>query len=86
MSVLEHVSSIGASIVGGAITGAKVSGTPVGAAIGAVSGAIISSANQIINGFKAWDTQNINIATMNKQSAFQQVRLGLVDNGRGTEN
>lgn len=87
MSVLEHIGGIAASIVGGAVTGAQVSGgTPIGAAIGAAAGAITSVAGNIINGYKAWDSQNINLTTMNKQSAFQQTRLGLVDDGRGTMN
>lgn len=84
LSVLGNVIGAGTSIVGGAIAGAKAG--PVGIVAGAAVGAVFWTANTALNAFKAWDNQRIQLATMNIESSFQQVRLGLVDNGRGTQN
>lgn len=84
LSIIEHISSIGASIAGGALTGAKLG--PIGAAVGAVIGAGTAIGNNIISATKAWENQSISLHQANMQSSFQQVRLGLVDDGRGTLN
>lgn len=86
-SVLENVTNLGTSIIGGAIAGAKMSGgNPYVAVAGAAVGATMWGFNVALNSIKAWESQNIQIATMNIESSFQKVRLGLVDNGRGTQN
>ena len=91
MSVIEHVSGIGTTIIGSAVTGAmggfKVGGgygAAAGAAIGATVGAGMAGINTIVETFKAWDQQKRSLLTMNIQSSFQQTRLGLIDDGRGT--
>lgn len=84
LSVIEHISNIGTSILGGAIAGAKFG--PGGAFAGAVAGTITAGVNVAINAAKAWDQQNLSLTQMNMQSAFQRTRLGLVDDGRGTLN
>lgn len=85
MSVLEHIGQAWTSILGGAITGAKV-GQGWGAAIGAVVGATGWTANTLMSGYKAHDSETISLSTMNIQSGYQKVRLGLIDDGRGTQN
>lgn len=84
MSVIEHVSGIGVSILGGAIAGAKLG--PVGAIGGALLGGATAAVTSIIDARKAWDRQNRELTEMNMQSSFQVVRLGLINDGRGTLN
>lgn len=87
LSVLSNLASAGTSILGGAIAGAKVSGgNPYVAAAGAVVGFTTWGINTGLNAAKSWDQQHMQLTTMNIQSEFQQVRLGLIDNGRGTQN
>lgn len=81
---LEHVAEGWSSIIGGAIIGSKAG--PWGAVAGAVIGATSWTVNTIFNAWKAFDQQNMQLQTMNIQSAYQKVRLGLIDDGRGTQN
>ena len=83
-SLLENVISAGTSIIGGAIVGAK-GGVP-GAIAGAIVGGVMWGANTALNAIKSWDSQHMQITAMNIESSFQKQRLGLVDNGRGTQN
>ena len=85
VSVVENVAGIGASILGGAVVGAKAGGV-WGAVIGAAVGTVQAGVNTFINREKAFFNQNMKLTTMNIQSSFQQTKLGLVDNGRGTLN
>lgn len=85
MSILSHVSSAYTSVLAGAIAGAKTAGA-AGAVVGAVAGAAIWTGNTLIDAVKAWDQQNIQLSTSRIQSGYQKVRLGLVDDGRGTQN
>lgn len=84
-SVISGVVGIGATIIGGAVMGAKAGG-----GYGAIAGAIIGAGHAVVNtatnAIKAWDRQHQQLTTMNIQSSFQQARLGLIDNGRGTLN
>lgn len=84
LNVLTNASDFGTSVLGGAIVGAA--GGPVGAMVGAVVGTISWTANATFNAWKAYDQQNISLKTMNVQSGYQKVRLGLIDDGRGTQN
>ena len=69
----------------GAIIGAKAGGG-WGAVAGAVVGAGVFAGNTVLNSIQAHDNEKISISTMNINSKYQQVRLGLVDDGRGTQN
>lgn len=82
LNVISNVSSIGTSIIGGALAGLSV-GHPV---LGGVIGAGFAIGNQMLNTWKTYDQQNRQITTSNLQSAFQKTKLGLVDDGRGTLN
>lgn len=81
-SVVEHIGSIGTSILGGAIIGVKAGHPVIGAAVGLVVGAV----NTGIDAAKSWDAQHMQLTTMNIQSSFQMTKLGLINNGRGTLN
>ena len=84
LSVISHVSEAYTSVIGGAIIGAKAG--PVGAAVGAVVGAVSWGVTSIFDAWKAFDDQSRQLSTMNIQSSYQKVRLGLIDDGRGTQN
>ena len=84
LSVLERSVEGYTSIIGGAIIGAKAG--PWGALAGAVVGAASWATNTVFSAWKAFDQQSIQLATMNIQSSYQKVRLGLIDDGRGTQN
>ena len=85
LSVISHVGEAYTSILGGAIAGAKAGGG-WGAAIGAVAGATFWIGNTAIDAVKAWDQEGIQLNTMRIQSGYQKARLGLIDDGRGTQN
>ena len=84
MSIISNVAEGYGSIIGGAIVGAKAG--PWGALAGAAIGAVSWTASTFIDAQKAFDQQNISLATMNMQSGYQMVRMGLIDDGRGTQN
>ncbi|MCR4661686.1 MAG: hypothetical protein K5765_06805 [Clostridia bacterium] len=84
LSVIEHTASLGSSIVNGAVVGSTVG--PVGTAAGAILGAGFWAGNTGINALKSWDAQNRALSTTRIQAGFQQTRLGLIDDGRGTQN
>lgn len=84
LSILSHFSEMATSIVGSAIVGAKAG--PWGAVAGMAVGIASWGANTVFNSWKAFDQQNRELQTMNIQSSYQKVRLGLIDDGRGTQN
>lgn len=84
LSVLSHLMEMSTSIVGGAIAGAKAG--PVGAVAGMFVGYASWGVNTVFNSWKAFDQQSRELQTMNMQSSYQRVRLGLIDDGRGTQN
>ena len=83
-SILSHVAEGAGSIVGGMILGAKAG--PIGMIVGGVVGGVTWGVNTALNSYQAWDQQTINLNTMRMQSSYQKVRLGLIDDGRGTQN
>lgn len=85
LSIISHVGEGFTTILSGAIVGAKAGGG-LGAVAGAVVGAGAFAANTTLNAIQAHDEEKIRISTMNIQANYQQVRLGLIDDGRGTQN
>ncbi len=85
VSIISNVAGGFSSVLSGAITGAQVGQVP-GAIVGAVVGAATWGANTWVNAQKAWDQERISLSTMRIQSGYQQARLGLIDDGRGTQN
>ena len=51
-----------------------------------VAGAGSWAVNTWFQAEKAFDEQNKNLSTMRIQSGYQRFRLGLIDDGRGTQN
>lgn len=84
LNVISHEVEAWTSIIGGAIVGAKAG--PWGALAGTAIGLVAWGTNTGFSAWKAWDQQNMQLQTMNIQSNFQKVRLGLIDDGRGTQN
>ena len=82
---INRVKSLSSSIIGSAMLGAKIGGGG-GALVGATIGLFTSGTSQILNMARSYDQQNISLSTANKQSQYAQSRLGLIDNGRGTQN
>lgn len=82
LNVLSHLSNGYGSLIGGALVGAKVGHPLIGAAIGGIAW----TANTVLDAQKAWDAQNLQLTATRMQSGFQKVRLGLIDDGRGTQN
>lgn len=82
LNVLSNISGAYGSLIGGALVGAKVGHPLIGAAIG--GGVWVT--NTILNAQKTWDAQNLQLTATRMQSGFQKVRLGLIDDGRGTQN
>lgn len=76
-SVMSHAMSGGFAIAGGVAAAGPIGGLVAG------TGWLLG---EILNAIKAWDRQHMELTAMNMQSSFQQVRLGLIDNGRGTLN
>lgn len=77
MNIISRTAGMASAVIGGAIL--------VGPA-GAVVGGTVAVGKNILSAVKVYNQQNLNITQMNMQSAFQQTRLGLVDDGRGTMN
>lgn len=82
LSYMSNGASFFGSILAGALVGNKAGNTVAGAIVGAGMGVV----NVVLNSYKAYDQQNIRLASMNIQSNYQKVRLGLIDDGRGTQN
>lgn len=77
INVLNQFTNGAQTIIGGAMMGGPV---------GAIIGAGVWIGGQVLNAIKKYDAQERMLVTMNIQSSFQQTRLGLIDNGRGTQN
>lgn len=82
LSYISNGASFFGSILASALIGGKAGHPVAGAIVGAGMGAV----NVVLNSYKAYDQQNIRLASMNIQSNYQKVRLGLIDDGRGTQN
>lgn len=81
---LNKVQTLGSSILSGASAGSF--GGPVTSAVGAVAGAGFWTINELIGMRSAGSNYYQQLNSANFQASFSQVRAGLIDNGRGTEN
>lgn len=81
---LNKVQTLGTSILNGASAGSF--GGPVGAVAGVVAGAGFWTINELIGMRSAGSNYYQQLNSANFQTSFSQVRAGLIDNGRGTEN
>ena len=83
-STIERVSGLATSIVSGAMIGSAIPG--IGTAIGGLVGAFAYIGNDLTSTIQKYDQAYIQLNESNYESAFQRTRLGLNDNGRGTQN
>lgn len=81
---LNKVQTLGSSVLNGASAGSFVGGA--GIIAGVVVGAASWGINEIIGIRNAGSNYYQQLNSTNFQTSFSQVRAGLIDNGRGTEN
>lgn len=84
-NTIGMVGQIGGSIIGGITMGAAVGG-PIGALVGGTLGLAGSVVNVGTNMYNKRSAIAQEINTANYNMAFQQTRMTLVNNSRGTEN
>lgn len=82
---MGRAKTLAMDLYSGAKIGAMVGG-PVGAVVGLIGGAVtygVDRAIQIRERQSSWYSQ---LNSTNAQTGWEQARMGLIDNGRGTEN
>ena len=84
MTSIHKVSNFGTSTIGGAIVGAELG--PAGAVTGAVIGAVGWGVNEFMSYQQKMSTAYQSLNASNYSTNFAQVRSGLINGGRGTEN
>ena len=84
MTSINKVASLGTSAISGAITGSALG--PVGAVAGAVIGTVGWGVNEIMNYQQRMSNTYQLLNSNNFSTNFAQVRAGLINGGRGTEN
>lgn len=63
-----------------------IAGAKIGGIYGAIGAGIIWAGTEIFNEYKRFDQAYIQLNEATEESLFQKTRLGLIDNGRGTQN
>lgn len=84
MTSINKVSSAGTAIIGGAIAGAELG--PYGAVAGALIGSVGWGITEAISYQQRMSNAYQSLNTNNYSTNFGQVRAGLVNGGKGTEN
>lgn len=84
-STISRAKQLGGSIVSGVVSGMATAG-PSGAVIGAISSAVNYGASQYLEYQKRMSSYYQQLNATNFQTNYSASRLGLVNNGRGTEN
>ena len=82
---INRAKQFGGSVLSGASTGMATAG-PVGAVIGAVASVANFGVTQYMEYQKRMSSFYQQLNATNFQTSFSSARLGLVNNGRGTEN
>lgn len=77
--------TLASDLYSGAKIGAMVGG-PIGAVVGLIGGIITYEADKAITIRQRESQWYSQLNATNAQTGWQQARLGLIDNGRGTEN
>ena len=75
----------GISKLASAVT-SVVAGAKIGGVAGAIVGGVVWVGTEIFNEVKRFDQSYIQLNEASEESIFQRTRLGLIDNGRGTQN
>lgn len=81
---IGKTASLGASIIAGAKLGSGIGA--YGALIGGTIGTFAWVGSEAVSVIQKFDQAYIQINENNYESSFQRTRLGLNDNGRGTQN
>lgn len=84
-STISRAKQLGGSIVSGVVSGMATAG-PIGAVIGAISSVANYGASQYLEYQKKMSSYYQQLNATNFQTNYSASRLGLVNNGRGTEN
>lgn len=84
-STISRTKQLGGSIVSGVVSGMATAG-PIGAVIGAISSVANYGASQYLEYQKKMSSYYQQLNATNFQTNYSASRLGLVNNGRGTEN
>lgn len=91
-TTVNKVKSLASSTISTAMLGAKIGGAfggaggPIGAAIGLLVGAGASVVSTGLELRRMYDQQNISLLVGDRNAIYAQSRIGLIDNGRGTQN
>lgn len=86
MSNINSTAQKAMSLVGMTTTGAQIGamfGAPV---VGAAIGAAMGIASETMSLIRQYDQQNLSINLGEKYAGYAGSRMGLIDNGRGTQN
>ena len=83
-STVNVAKSFKSSVVSGATAGSAFG--PVGTLVGTVIGTAYGGVNLYLNEQARYSSHYQNLNATNYQTQFAQMRAGLIDNGRGTEN
>lgn len=89
MSNIDSTAQKAMSIVGVTTASAQLGamlGAGVGAGIGAAAGFLMGVASETMSLVRQYDQQNLSINMNETYAGYSRSRLGLIDNGRGTQN
>lgn len=84
-TTVEKTKHLGLSVIAMAKIG-WMAGGPGGAAIGASLGLVTTATSEGLNLMRQYHTQAFNLQMNDRQAQYAMSRLGLIDNGRGTQN
>lgn len=84
-TALKKTMALGSSLINGAATGMIIGG-PAGAAVGAFVGAAEFAVTESLSLWRQYRQQDLQLATDDRTASYARSRLGLIDNGRGTQN
>ena len=84
-STINGLGRITGSITTFASVGFSING-PTGAAVGAIAGAIAGTANEGMNAYQRTGSYYQSINATRYQTEFDRTRMGLTNEGKGTEN
>ena len=84
LNIIGGITGMVGSTATGALLGLKYG--PVGAVVGATIGLASNLVTSAIQYYQKKDQENLRLTQIRHDATFNQMRLGLIDGGRGTEN
>ena len=85
LNVIQKASSLGMTVISGAKVGAAAGGV-IGAAVGTILSAAVWTGNEYTAYRQKMSNYYQNLNAANYQTEFDKTRLGLINEGKGTEN